>query len=185
MGLINSLMTCYGLQKELDSLHGSVPESCAARKELSWFGWRSKGAELSEKTPAPSSWQQQWVQTVLFEAARWERGACWWLGCVCLEPCCRQAVNLLSIHGVPQGEIKAFVRPLLTWVSKILGVSSRHCIPRLQLFHGDRQNCKPFPKASTQLLPLTSTAFSLEACTCLHVQKCFPVFRNFLLFRSL
>ena len=55
LGLINSLMTCYGLQKELDSLHGSVPESCAARKELSWFGWRSKGAELSEKTPAPSS----------------------------------------------------------------------------------------------------------------------------------
>lgn len=104
---------------------------------------------------------------------------------LCLSGALLQAGSESAEHSrVPQGEIKAFVRPLLTWVSKILGVSSRHCIPRLQLFHGDRQNCKPFPKASTQLLPLTSTAFSLEACTCLHVQKCFPVFWNFLFFRS-
>lgn len=45
-------------------------------------------------------------------------------------------MNLLSVHGMPQGEIKAFVRHLLTWVSKILGISSKRLIPRLQLSHG-------------------------------------------------
>lgn len=88
--------------------------------------------------------------------------------------------------AIPQGEIKAFVRHLLTWVSKILGISSRCCIPRLQLSRGgDGWSHKPFLKASAQLLPLTSAAFSLEACVCLHVRKCFPVFWNFLLFGSL